>query len=158
MKDVALIAVNMVEDYGSCENAATAIENSIKFLEQIEPVGQDTDEVIFGTFPILLVGNFGKELEVYAQEGMSFQLNENILESANSAEQSLREVLDLLDIHNAYICGMDANKEIKQLCTQLSKIEIRPYLIENAIGYSSIEDYSAFLEEMKASGVKVTGK
>ena len=158
MKDVALIAVNMDEGNASCENAGTVIENSLKFIEKIDPVEQDTEEVIYGTFPILLVGKYGTQLEAYAQEGMSFQLHDILSAATNEAGQSLEEVLDLLDIHNVYLCGLCSELEIRQLCTSLSQIRIRPYLLKDCIGYQSEESYERFLEEMKASGVKVALK
>ena len=156
MKDVALIAVNLKEDNKACENAGTAIENSLNFLQKIDPVDQDTEEVIFGTFPVLVVGNYDEALEAYATEGMIFQLAEDVLASENEAGQSLAEVLELLDIRNAYVCGMSAEKEIRQLCGGLSQNHIRPHLLDKGIGYPSGMDYQAFLEDMKEKGVKVT--
>ena len=158
MKDVALIAVNMDEGYTPCENAETAIGNSLEFIEKIDPIEQDTEEVIYGTFPILLVGKYGTQLEAYAQEGMSFQLHDTLSASTNEAGQSLEEVLDLLDIHNVYLCGLCTEQELRQLCTSLSQIKIRPYLLKGCIGYQSEESHERFLDEMKASGVKVALK
>ena len=159
MKDVALIAVNLKEDYSGCNNAATAVENSLAFLDKIDSVAQDTDEVIFGTFPVLLVGDYSEKLRPYASDGLTFRMDDKeILESENDGGQSVAEVLDLLDIQNVYVCGMSAGKEIRNLCTSLQAAGLKLIVLKDCLGYPSIESYSRFISELESHGIKTTDK
>lgn len=59
MKDAALVVVDMLYDFidGSmaCLHAEEAVDGTLKFIEKMTKSSESSDEVIYGTFPILFV-------------------------------------------------------------------------------------------------------
>ncbi len=59
MRDVALVVVDMLYDFidgtMACQGAGEAVRNSLKFIEKITEGSPESDEIIYGTFPILFV-------------------------------------------------------------------------------------------------------
>ena len=62
MKDTALVVVDMLYDFidGSmaCQNAAPAIEASLKFIDKMTSAPEESPDVIRSRFPILFVRDF----------------------------------------------------------------------------------------------------
>ena len=59
MKDVALVVVDMLYDFidGSmaCKNAGEAVDETVRFIDRFTETAEHSEEVIYGTFPILFV-------------------------------------------------------------------------------------------------------
>ncbi len=76
-------------------------------------------------------------------------------EGRNSSGQSLAEVLDLLDIHDVYVCGIATEYCVKNTCMDLLNAGFRVRLLTDCITYVNPEDHRTAIEHMRLAGVTV---
>lgn len=73
-------------------------------------------------------------------------------EGVNECGQSLGEVLDIMDIKNAYVCGIATEYCVLNTCKDLKKAGINVHLLSSCLGYVEKEGHDRTLEQMKAEG------
>ena len=105
-------------------------------------------------------GEIHKELLPYAVEELVFDKGcdksaeqYSGFEAVNNAEQSLGEILELLDTTDVYVCGIATEHCVKNTCKDLHKAGFKVHLLKNCLGYVDNESHVRALEEMKADGI-----
>ena len=76
-------------------------------------------------------------------------------EGMNEAEQSLGEILELLDTEDVYVCGIATEYCVKNTCKDLLKAGFKVRLLKNCLAYVNHEDHLKALEEMGAEGIRI---
>lgn len=102
------------------------------------------------------------DLKPYVEEALTFYKGYRKdseqysgFEGINDAGQSLYEVLDIMDIHNVYVCGIATEYCVKNTCMNLLKAGFNVYLLKDAIGYVEHEGHLKALEEMEKAGIRL---
>ncbi len=101
-------------------------------------------------------------LKPYAKEEFTFYKGFNReeeqysgFEGINEAGQSLYDVLDIMDIHNVFVCGIATEYCVKNTCMDLHKAGFRVWLVKDALAYVDEAGHEAALAEMAASGIRL---
>lgn len=76
-------------------------------------------------------------------------------EGMNSAEQSLGEILELLDTTDVYVCGIASEYCVRNTAEDLLKAGYKVNLLKNCLGYVDYEGHLKALEEMAAKGINI---
>ena len=107
-------------------------------------------------------GEIHSDLAPYANEELTFDkgCDKTVeqysgFEAMNEAEQSLGEILELLDTTDIYVCGIATEYCIKNTCMDLLKAGFKVHLLKNCLGYVDYEGHLKALEEMAAAGVSI---
>ena len=107
-------------------------------------------------------GEIHSDLAPYANEELTFDkgCDKTVeqysgFEAMNEAEQSLGEILELLDTIDIYVCGIATEYCIKNTCMDLLKAGFKVHLLKNCLGYVDYEGHLKALEEMAAAGVSI---
>ena len=134
-RGTALVIIDMHNDFtdGSpaCRHTEESVSRAVSFIDKAT-AGQHGDEAeILDTFPILFVGGrmaheaeMPDPLKPYVSEELSFNTENgklSVADAANTAGQSLSEVLELLDINDVYICCIDSGQYANQAIGDLKK-------------------------------------
>ena len=73
----------------------------------------------------------------------------------NNADQSLGEVLELLDTTDVYVCGIATEYCVRNTCEDLFKAGFKVHLLKDCLAYVSHEDHLKALKEMTDKGILV---
>lgn len=145
-RGTALVIIDMHNDFtdGSpaCRHTEESVSRAVRFIDKAT-AGQHGDEAeILDTFPILFVGgSMAHEVEMpdplkpYVSEELSFNTENgklSVADAANTAGQSLSEVLELLDINDVYICCIDSGQYANQAVGDLKKAGFNGIILTDA--------------------------
>jgi len=73
-------------------------------------------------------------------------------EGMNDAQQSLGEVLELMDIKNVYVCGIATEYCVLNTCNDLKKAGFNVHLLTNCLAYVDKAGHDKTLSDMKEIG------
>ena len=76
-------------------------------------------------------------------------------EGQNNAEQSLGEILEMLDTTDVYVCGIATEYCVRNTCEDLKKAGFCVRLLKDCIGYVDKQGHVKALEEMAAKGISI---
>ena len=76
-------------------------------------------------------------------------------EGVNAAEQSLEEILQLLDATDVYVCGIATEYCVRNTCEDLLKGGFKVHLLKDCIGYVEHEGHLKALAEMASEGISI---
>lgn len=73
----------------------------------------------------------------------------------NNAEQSLGEILELLDTTDVYVCGIATEYCVRNTCTDLKKAGFNVHLLSDCLAYVDKEGHEKALKDMASDGIRV---
>lgn len=76
-------------------------------------------------------------------------------DAKNDAEQSLGEILELLDAKDVYVCGIATEYCVRKTCEDLQQAGFHVHLLQDCIGYVNRKDSLEVLQEMKGEGISI---
>ncbi len=107
-------------------------------------------------------GEIHKDLAPYAKEELTFDkgCDKSVeqysgFEGVNCAEQSLGEVLELLDCTDVYVAGIATEYCVRNTCEDLLKAGFKVRLLKDCIAYVDHEGHVKALEEMAQEGISI---
>lgn len=107
-------------------------------------------------------GEIHSDLLPYASEELTFDKGcdkaveqYSGFEATNSADQSLSEVLELLDTTDVYVCGIATEYCVRNTCEDLLKAGFKVHLLKDCIAYVDHDGHLKALEEMASEGISV---
>lgn len=107
-------------------------------------------------------GDIHEDLLPYACEELTFDKGCNRdkeeysgFAGVNSAEQSLGEILELLDTTDVYICGIATEYCVRNTAEDILKAGYRVHLLKDCLAYVDYAGHLKALEEMAAEGVNI---
>ena len=139
----------------------------ILFIRDHHPADHSSFKEFGGIWPAHCVagthgGEIHKELLPYANEELTFdkgcdKATEQYsgFEGLNNAEQSLGEVLELLDISDVYVCGIATEYCVRNTCKDLFKAGFKVHLLKDCLAYVDLEGHQKALQEMAAEGISI---
>lgn len=139
----------------------------ILFIRDHHPADHSSFKEYGGIWPTHCVaGTHGGEihslLKPYAKEELTFDKGcdrtveqYSGFEGINNAEQSLGEVLELLDTTDVYVCGIATEYCVRNTCEDLLKAGFRVHLLKECLAYVDHDGHVKALEEMAAKGISI---
>ena len=139
----------------------------ILFIRDHHPADHSSFKEFGGIWPVHCVagthgGDIHKDLQPYAAEELTFdkgcdRTTEQYsgFEGLNNAEQSLGEVLELLDISDVYVCGIATEYCVRNTCEDLQKAGFKVHLLKECLAYVDLEGHQKALQEMEAEGISI---
>lgn len=139
----------------------------ILFIRDHHPADHSSFVGFGGTWPVHCVagthgGEIHEELKPYVSEELTFDKGcdkaleqYSGFEGKNSAGQPLGEILELLDVKTAYVCGIATEFCVRNTCEDLLKAGFKVKLLTKALAYVSEQGHEKALEEMKAEGIEL---
>lgn len=139
----------------------------ILFIRDHHPADHSSFVGFGGTWPVHCVagthgGEIHEELKPYVSEELTFDKGcdkaleqYSGFEGRNSAGQPLGEILELLDVKTAYVCGIATEFCVRNTCEDLLKAGFKVKLVTKALGYVDEQGHVKALEEMKAEGIEL---
>ena len=139
----------------------------ILFVRDHHPADHSSFKEQGGTWPAHCVagthgGDIHEELQPYACEELTFDKGcdkaleqYSGFEGMNSAEQSLGEVLELLDTTDVYVCGIATEYCVRNTCEDLLKGGFKVHLLKECLGYVDHEGHVKALAEMASEGISI---
>lgn len=120
-----------------------------------------------GTWPVHCVeGTHGAQiheaLSPYICEELTFDKGCNKsteqysgFEGQNNAEQTLGEILEMLDTADVYVCGIATEYCVRNTCEDLKKAGYKVHLLSNCLAYVDENGHRQALQEMSDNGICV---
>ena len=120
-----------------------------------------------GTWPAHCVagtrgGEIHDDLKPYVREELTFDKGcdkgteqYSGVEGLNTAEQTLGEILELLDTTDVYVCGIATEFCVKNTCEDLRKAGFKVHLLKDCVGYVTAEGHQEALKEMTSKGIVI---
>lgn len=103
-----------------------------------------------------------EKLQPYATEELTFfkgfrkdQEQYSGFEAVSEADQTLGDVLDTLDIHNVFLCGIATEYCVRETCRDLSAAGYKVRLLKDCLAYVDREGHEKALQEMEKEGIKL---
>jgi nicotinamidase-related amidase len=139
----------------------------ILFVRDHHPADHSSFKEYGGIWPSHCVagtrgGGIHEELLPYACEELTFDKGcdkaveqYSGFEGMNSAEQSLGEILELLDTTDVYVCGIATEYCVKNTCEDLLKAGFKVRLLKDCLAYVDAAGHLKALDEMTAKGVTI---
>lgn len=139
----------------------------ILFVRDHHPADHSSFKEYGGTWPAHCVagthgGEIHADLIAYAKEELTFdkgccRTTEQYsgFDGMNLAEQSLGEVLELLDATEVYVCGIATEYCVRNTCEDLLKAGHKVHLLKECLAYVDYEGHLKALEEMAAEGISI---
>lgn len=107
-------------------------------------------------------GEVHKALAPYVREELTFDKGcdkaveqYSGFEGTNNAEQSLGEILELLDTTDVFVAGIATEYCVKNTCEDLMKAGFKVHLLSKCIAYVDYDGHIKALKEMKAEGIAI---
>ena len=107
-------------------------------------------------------GEIHSDLLPYASEELTFDKGcdkaveqYSGFEATNSADQSLSEVLELLDTTDVYVCGIATEYCVRNTCEDLLKAGFKVHLLKDCIAYVYHDGHLKALEGMASEGISI---
>ena len=139
----------------------------ILFVCDSHPADHSSFKENGGTWPAHCVkgtrgGEIHDDLKPYAVEELVFVKGcdkaveqYSGFDGINNAEQTLGEILDLLDTTEVHVCGIATEFCVRNTCEDLLKSGFKVYLHKDCLAYVDHDGHIKALEEMKAEGIIV---
>lgn len=139
----------------------------ILFIRDHHPADHSSFVKHGGTWPSHCVaGTHGGEIHAdllpYACEELTFDKGccreteqYSGFEGMNSAEQSLGEILELLDTTDVYVCGIATEYCVRNTCEDLLKAGYKVHLLKECLAYVDHEGHLKALTEMASKGISI---
>jgi nicotinamidase-related amidase len=120
-----------------------------------------------GTWPAHCVagthgGEVHEDLKPYVREELTFDKGYDKsleqysgFEGLNTAEQTLGEILELLDTTDVFVCGIATEFCVKNTCEDLLKAGFKVHLLKDCVAYVTSEGHLKALEEMASKGIVI---
>ena len=103
-----------------------------------------------------------KDLMPYVCEELTFDKGCNKsseqysgFEGQNNAEQTLGEILEMLDTIDVYVCGIATEYCVRNTCEDLLKAGFKVHLLSDCLAYVDINGHKQALQEMSDNGILV---
>ena len=137
----------------------------ILFIRDHHPADHSSFKENGGIWPVHCVagthgGDIHTDLQPYAIEELTFDKGcdkaveqYSGFDGVNSADQSLGEILELLDTTDVYVCGIATEYCVRNTCEDLLKAGFKVHLLKDCLAYVDHEGHLKALEEMKAEGI-----
>lgn len=107
-------------------------------------------------------GEVHEDLKPYVREELTFDKGYDKsleqysgFEGLNTAEQTLGEILELLDTTDVYVCGIATEFCVKNTCEDLLKAGFKVHLLKDCIAYVDHDGHLKALEEMAQEGISI---
>ena len=107
-------------------------------------------------------GEIHDDLRPYASEELTFDKGcdkaveqYSGFEGINTAEQTLGEILELLDTTDVYVCGIATEYCVRNTCEDLQKAGFKVRLLKDCLAYVDHQGHLQALEEMAAKGISI---
>lgn len=181
MNNEALILVNVLSE--DAAKVLTFIQTKTKGLKGEEHEILDTFPILFtrdyhpadhssfadqgGTWPVHCIeGTHGSQiheaLSPYVCEELTFDKGCNKsteqysgFEGQNNAEQTLGEILEMLDTADVYVCGIATEYCVRNTCEDLKKAGYKVHLLSDCLAYVDENGHRQALQEMSNNGICV---
>ena len=139
----------------------------ILFIRDHHPADHSSFKEQGGIWPVHCVagtrgGEIHETLMPYVREELTFDkgCDKEVeqysgFEGINNAEQSLGEVLELLDTTDVYVCGIATEFCVRNTCEDLLKAGFKVHLLSECIAYVSHDGHVKALDEMRANGIGI---
>ena len=139
----------------------------ILFIRDHHPADHSSFEEFGGIWPAHCVagtrgGEIHEALMPYVREELTFDkgCDKEVeqysgFEGINNAEQSLGEVLELLDTTDVYVCGIATEFCVRNTCEDLLKAGFKVHLLSECIAYVDHDGHVKALDEMRANGIGI---
>ena len=139
----------------------------ILFTRDYHPADHTSFTENGGTWPSHCVsGTHGSDihesLAPYACEELTFDkgCDKNTeqysgVDGLNNAEQSLGEILELLDTTDVYVCGIATEYCVRNTCKDLQKAGFKVHLLADCLAYVDAEGHKEALKGMAENGILV---
>lgn len=139
----------------------------ILFIRDHHPADHSSFKTEGGIWPAHCVagtrgGEIHEDLKPYACEELTFDkgCDKGVeqysgFEGKNNAEQSLGEILELLDTTDVYVCGIATEYCVRNTCEDLLKAGFKVHLLKGCIAYVDYEGHLKALEEMAQEGISI---
>ena len=107
-------------------------------------------------------GDIHEDLQPYACEELTFdkgcdRAKEQYsgFDGVNTAEQSLGEILELLDTEEVYVCGIATEYCVRNTCEDLLKAGFKVRLLKDCLAYVDLAGHLKALDEMGSEGIRI---
>jgi nicotinamidase-related amidase len=107
-------------------------------------------------------GEIHDDLRPYASEELTFDKGcdkaveqYSGFEGINTAEQTLGEILELLDTTDVYVCGIATEYCVRNTCEDLLKAGFKVRLLKDCLAYVDHQGHLQALDEMAAKGISI---
>jgi nicotinamidase-related amidase len=139
----------------------------ILFIRDHHPADHSSFKEQGGIWPVHCVagtrgGEIHEALMPYVREELTFDkgCDKEVeqysgFEGINNAEQSLGEVLELLDTTDVYVCGIATEFCVRNTCEDLLKAGFKVHLLSECIAYVGHDGHVKALDEMRANGIGI---
>ena len=139
----------------------------ILFIRDHHPADHSSFVGFGGTWPAHCVaGTHGSEIHEnlipYVSEELTFDKGcdkdteqYSGFEGLNCAEQSLGEILELMDTTDVYVCGIATEYCVRNTCEDLLKAGFNVHLLKDCIAYVDHAGHVKALEEMAQEGISI---
>ena len=139
----------------------------ILFIRDHHPADHSSFKEQGGIWPVHCVagtrgGEIHDALMPYVREELTFDkgCDKEVeqysgFEGINNAEQSLGEVLELLDTTDVYVCGIATEFCVRNTCEDLLKAGFKVHLLSECIAYVDHDGHVKALDEMRANGIGI---
>ena len=139
----------------------------ILFVRDQHPADHCSFTEYGGTWPAHCVagthgGEVHEDLKPYVREELTFDKGFDKaveqysgFEGVNNAEQSLGEILELLDTEDVYVCGIATEYCVKNTCEDLLKAGFKVRLLKDCLAYVDHTGHLKALEEMGSEGIRI---
>lgn len=139
----------------------------ILFIRDHHPADHSSFKEQGGIWPVHCVagtrgGEVHEALMPYVREELTFDkgCDKEVeqysgFEGINNAEQSLGEVLELLDTTDVYVCGIATEFCVRNTCEDLLKAGFKVHLLSECIAYVDHDGHVKALDEMRANGIGI---
>ena len=139
----------------------------ILFIRDHHPADHSSFKEQGGIWPVHCVagtrgGEIHEALMPYVREELTFDkgCDKEVeqysgFEGINNAEQSLGEVLELLDTTDVYVCGIATEFCVRNTCEDLLKAGFKLHLLSECIAYVDHDGHVKALDEMRANGIGI---
>ena len=139
----------------------------ILFIRDHHPADHSSFKEQGGIWPAHCVagtrgGEIHDDLRPYASEELTFDKGcdkaveqYSGFEGLNSAEQTLGEILELLDTTDVYVCGIATEYCVRNTCEDLQKAGFKVRLLKDCLAYVDHQGHLQALDEMAAKGISI---
>ena len=139
----------------------------ILFIRDHHPADHSSFKENGGIWPVHCVagthgGDIHSGLVPYVREELTFDkgCDKDVeqysgYEALNNAEQSLGEVLELLDTTDVHVCGIATEYCVRNTCKDLLKAGFRVHLMKDCLAYVGHEGHMKALKEMEEEGIHI---
>ena len=139
----------------------------ILFVRDHHPADHCSFKVNGGIWPAHCIagttgGEIHKDLAPYASEELTFDKGRDKgteqysgFAAVNNADQTLSEVLELMDTTDVYVCGIATEYCVRNTCEDLLKAGFKVHLLKDCLAYVDLQGHDKAIEEMASTGITI---